>query len=181
MKKQDILNVILIAALLGLGGYQLLKKEKTVYVDIGQLMQEYNGMKDARAAYEKKATQWQANADTLISQWQNELKSYEKERSSMSKKERELKEELLRNKQQQINQYQEAIKLKARDEDQAMTQNVVNAVNDYIREYGKSKGYTFILGANGSGNIAYAIESRNITKQIIEGLNKLWDLEHPKQ
>jgi hypothetical protein len=64
MKKQNILNVILIAALLRLGGYQLLKKEKTVYVNIGQLMQEYNGMKDARAAYEKKAAQWQANADT---------------------------------------------------------------------------------------------------------------------
>ena len=140
-------------------------------------MQEYKGMKDARAEYEKKAAQWQANTDTLISQWQNELKSYEKERTGMSKKERELKEELLRNKQGQINQYQEAIKLKARDEDQALTQNVLNTVNDYIKEYGKSKGYTFILGANGSGNIAYAHESRDITAKIIEGLNKQYEDE----
>jgi outer membrane protein len=180
MKRQNILNIVLLAGLLGLGTYQLLKKEKTVFVDIGKLMQEYKGMKDARAGYEKKAAQWQANADTLIAQWQNELKSYEKERSRMSKKEQELKEELLRNKQQQINQYQEAIKMKARDEDQALTQNVVNAINDYIKEYGKSKGYTFILGANGSGNIAYADESRDITKEIIEGLNKQYNAEHKK-
>lgn len=178
MKKQSIINIILILAVLGLGTYQLLKKEKTVYVDIGKLMQEYKGMKDARAEYEKKAAQWHANTDTLITQWENELKAYEKERSSMSKKERELKEELLRNKQGQINQYQEAIKLKARDEDQALTQNVVNTINDYIKEYGKTHGYTFILGANGSGNIAYARESHDITAKIIKGLNKQYKEEH---
>jgi outer membrane protein len=178
MKKQNILNIILIACLLSLAGYQLLKKEQTVYVDIGKLMQEYQGMKVAKKAYEKKVAQWEANTDTLLTQWQNELKSYEKERSRMSQKEQQLKEELLRNKQQQINQYQEAIKLKARDEDQAMTQNVINAVNDYISEYGKEKGYTFILGANGSGNIAYADKSRDITQEIIDGLNKQYQEEN---
>ncbi|HAM99263.1 MAG TPA: hypothetical protein DCQ26_11710 [Marinilabiliales bacterium] len=178
MQKQTIINIILIVTFLGLGAYQLLKKENTVYVDIGKLMQEYQGMKDARAEYEKKAAQWQANADTLVAQWQNELKAYEKEHNSLTKKERELKEELLRNKQQQINQYHEAIKLKMQDEDRALTQNVVNAINDYIKEYGKSKGYTFILGANGSGNIAYATESRDITPAIIEGLNKQYANEH---
>lgn len=180
MKKQVLVNVVLIAAVVGLGAYQLLKKEKTVYVDIGKLMQEYQGMKDARVEYEKKAAQWQANVDTLISQWQTELKNYEKEHAGMTKKERELKEELLRNKQQQINQYQDAVKQKAKDEDQAMTQNVVNTVNDYMKDYGEKHGYTFILGANGSGNIVYADASRDITPEIIEGLNKQYEKEHKK-
>lgn len=70
MQKQTLVNIILITAFLGLGSYQLLKKENMVYVDIGKLMQEYQGMIDARAEYEKKATQWQANADTLVVQWQ---------------------------------------------------------------------------------------------------------------
>lgn len=70
MQKQTLVNIILIIVFLGLGGYQLLKKENTVYVDIGKLMQEYQGMKDARIEYDKKATQWQANADTLVGQWQ---------------------------------------------------------------------------------------------------------------
>jgi hypothetical protein len=51
MKNQTIINILLIAALLGLGSYQLLKKEQTVYVDIGKLMQEYQGMKDALNVY----------------------------------------------------------------------------------------------------------------------------------
>lgn len=132
MKTQVIINIILIASLLSLGGYQLLKKEKTVYVEIGKIMQEYKGMKDARKEYEKIAVQWQ-----------EELKKYEKEHSKLTIKERELKEEILRNKQQQISRYHEAIKLKMQEEGQLLTQNVVNAINDYLKDYGKVKGYTY--------------------------------------
>jgi outer membrane protein len=176
-KTQTIINVLVIAGLLGLGAFQLLKKEKTVYVDINKLMQEYQGMKDAKAEYEKKSAQWKANADTLVSKWQDELKSYEKERSRMSQKERDLKEELLRNKQNQINQYQDALKMKAKDEEQKLTQNVINRVNEYITDYGKSKRYTYILGANGTGNIIYAEKSRDITAEILAGLQKDYEKE----
>jgi len=178
MKKQNIINIALIACVITLGAFKFIKNEKTVYVEVGRLMQEYKGMKDARAEYEKKVAQWQANADTIIAQWENELKIYEKERSKMTKKERELKEELLRNKQTQISQYREAVEMKARDEDKALTQNVLNAVNDYVAEYGKHKGYKYILGANGSGNVIYAEESCDITDDVIEGLNKQYKKEH---
>ncbi|HBH47666.1 MAG TPA: hypothetical protein DDX98_03460 [Bacteroidales bacterium] len=177
---QVIINIVLLAGLLGIGGYQLIKKDKTVYVDVGLLMQEYKGMKAARGEYEQKVAQWQANADTLIEKFQNEIKAYEKERSKMTQREKELKEELLRNKQMQINQYQEAIQMKAREEEQLLTQNITNVVNDYVSEFGKSKGYKFILGATGQGNILYASESNNITQEIINGLNNEWDIEHQK-
>ncbi|MBN2613776.1 MAG: OmpH family outer membrane protein [Bacteroidales bacterium] len=148
---------------------------KVVYVDNGVLMTKYEGMKDARKEYEKKAAVWQANADTLVSEWEKELKSYEKERIRMSAKERELKEQLLSNKQQQISQYREAVQMKAREEEQKMTQTVLNEVNDYLKEYGKKRGYTFILGATGVGNIVYANEARNITEEIIKGLNEQYN------
>jgi len=173
MKKvQWIINIVVIAGLLALGGYHLLKKEKTVYVDIGRLMQEYQGMKDARREFEKKSAQWQANVDTLVSEWQQELKSYEKERNSLTSKERELKEELLRNKQQQVSQYQEAIQMKAKEEEQKLTQTAVNRINEYLSEYGKEKGYMLILGATGTGNIVYADKSKDITDEILKGLQE---------
>jgi outer membrane protein len=88
----------------------------------------------------------------------------------MSKKEIELKEELLRNKQQQLSQYQEAMKRKAAEEDQLMTQTVMNDINAYLEDYGKEAGFTYILGAAG-GNIVYAEDAQNITEQVLNGLN----------
>ena len=136
-------------------------------------------MQDAKKEYQKKVAVWKSNSDTLMAEWKNELKAYEKEHKNMTKKERELKEELLRNKQAQINQYQEAIKQKSHDEEQVLSQTAVNAINDYIKDYGKKHGYKYIIGATGQGNLLYANEDNNLTDIIIEGLNKEYDLDNP--
>lgn len=145
-------------------------KSNIAYVETSVLVDGFEGTKAARKQFEEKSKLWQANTDSLVAQWENEIKAYEQERSSMSPKEIELKEELLRNKQQQLGQYQEAMKRKAAEEDQNMTQTVMNQINDYLKAYGKEQGYTYILGAAG-GNIVYANEAQNITEEVLTGLN----------
>ena len=170
--KQNIALVLSIIALVGLA-YLLSTKNNNsniAYVETSVLIEGYEGTKVARKQFEEKSKVWQANTDTLMAQWKNELKAYEKERVNMSEKEIKLKEELLSNKQQQLAQYQEAMKRKAQEEDQNMTSTVMNDINDYLKEYGKKTGYTYILGANG-GNIVYANEAENITEVVLNGLN----------
>jgi outer membrane protein len=48
-------------------------------------------------------------------------------------------------------------------------------LNGYIQEYGKEKGYQYILGAQGSGVIMYAEEENNISKEVIEYSNKKYE------
>lgn len=147
------------------------KNEKIVYIDVNVLMADYEGMKDAKKDFEKKSKVWEANVDSLIANFQNELKVYEKERSKMTKKENELKQELLRNKQQQVGNYQKAIQKQSADEDTKLSQEVVNEVNAYIEEYGKNHHYKMIIGANSSGNMLYAQEGVDITQDVLKGLN----------
>lgn len=166
-----IFNGVLVLAVLVLAYFQFFRSDRIVYVDTNVLMGKYQGMIDARAEFEKKAATWQANVDTLIKGFQDELKNYEKERSRMSAREKELKEELLNNKQMQINQFREAMGKKYRDEEGKMTQSVLNMVNDYVKEFGKRKGYKYILGANGSGSLVYTQEKFDITEELLKGLN----------
>lgn len=173
MKKLNL--TIKIAVILAIGVLYYLHYSATpklAYIDTNVLLSKYEGMKAAKKEYEKKAAVWQANSDTLLAGWQNELKAYEKERSSMSAKEKELKEQLLQNKQQQISGYQEAMQKKAQEEEQKITQTALNEVNDYIKEYGEKHGYSFILGANSTGNIVYANNKQNLTDIIVKGLNE---------
>lgn len=169
--KRLIFNGVLVLAVLVLAYFQFFRSDRIVYVDTNVLMGKYQGMIDARAEFEKKAATWQANVDTLIKGFQDELKNYEKERSRMSAREKELKEELLNNKQMQINQFREAMGKKYRDEEGKMTQSVLNMVNDYVKEFGKRKGYKYILGANGSGSLVYTQEKFDITEELLKGLN----------
>lgn len=142
-----------------------------VYVDINKLVEGYERTKTERAVFNKKASTLKANVDSLLVDWQDELKNYEKERSSMTKKELELQQQLLQNKQQQISNYQQAIQKQIQEEDQKMTQTVINDINDYVKEYGKKQGYRIIFGAKGSGNIMYAEDVSDLTQTVLDGLN----------
>ena len=146
-----------------------------VYVDVNKLVEGYERTRVEREAFSKKTEVLKANVDSLVTGWQTELKNYEKERASMTKKEIELKQELLGNKQQQLNNYQQAIQKQIQEEDQKMTQTVVNDINDYVKEYGKSHGYPIIFGAGGNGNIMYAEKASDLTDEILEELNQQYE------
>ena len=147
------------------------QNEDVVYIDVNVLMADYEGMKDAKKEFEEKSKVWQANVDSLIADFQNELKVYEKERSKMTKKENELKQELLRNKQQQVGNYQQAIARQSEEEDAKLSGAVVNEVNAYIKTYGEAHHYKIIIGANSSGNVLYAQDGVDITQDVLTGLN----------
>ena len=146
--------------------------EKVVYVDSSKLLNNYKGMQAARASYQKKANAWKANIDTLASEVQQQIFKYEKESVKMTAKERQLSQELIRNKQKQFADYQQAMNTQAQQEDAKMTSDVVTQINAYLKKYGESKGYKVILAATEYGNLAYADEGLDITDEVLEGLNK---------
>lgn len=172
--KKIAFPISIIAAVLAAFSFYFAKQSSNeiAYVDINKLLDGYKRTEKVRAEFEEKAKTLNANVDSLMTDWQNELKAYEKERSSMSKKELELKQELLGNKQQQIGNYQQAIQKQIQEEDQKATQTVINDINDFVKEYGKNKGYYLVLGASGSGNIMYASDAADLTEEVLEGLNK---------
>ena len=129
-------------------------------------------MKSARQAFQQKARVWQANIDTLQSEYKKTVDDYEKSKSRLSAKEEQLSQELIRTKGRQLQEYQQAIQQQSQQEDMQMTQKVLIEVNSQINEYAASKGYYLIFGASGSGNIIYAKEGLDITQEVIELLNK---------
>ncbi|MCD2257581.1 OmpH family outer membrane protein [Psychroserpens luteolus] len=151
--------------------YHLFSSKQQVYVDVNKLLDGYARTKVVRADFEEKAKTLNANVDSLMTDWQKELKVYEKERSNMTKKELDLKQQLLSNKQQQITNYQKAIQKQIQEEDQKSTQTVINDINDYVKEFGEKNNYDIIFGARGSGNIMYASEKSDLTQEVLDGLN----------
>ena len=172
MKKITLVTAFVALVLAAVSFYYSQKSSEQEYVDVNKLLEGYKRTKVVRAEFEVKAKTLTANVDSLVAGWQKELKDYEKNRSKYSKKELELKQELLGNKQQQINNYQQAIQKQVQEEDKKATQTVINDINDFVKEYGKKKGYKIIFGASGSGNIMYADEASDLTPIVLEGLNK---------
>ncbi len=172
---QKTLNVVSTLSLLltiSFGIYLFTHQERIVFVDSVQLVNGYKGMQAARKVYQQKATTWKANIDTLAGEVQKQVMSYEKESSRMTPKEKQLTQELIKTKQKQLIEYQRAMNTQAQQENGKMTDDVISQINAYIKKYGKDHGYKIILASTDYGNIAYASEGLDITKDVLEGLNK---------
>lgn len=148
------------------------KSGHIVYVDSNKLLNGYQGMIDARKAYQQKATIWKANIDTLTSEVQQQIFKHEKESPKMSIKERALSEELILTKQRLLSEYQQAMNNQAQQEDSKMTSDVLVQVNAYLEKYGEREGFKIILAATEYGNLAYADDELDITEEVLAGLNK---------
>jgi len=161
--------VSLVVALVSLI-YPVFIKKQVAYIDTAKLLDGYHGMKSARKAYEEKAASWQSNIDTLQAEVTRSIMDYEKESAGMTAKEKELSKELIRTKQKQFQDYQRAIQQQAQQEDAAMTQQVLDKVNGFLRDYGERKGYQIIFGTS-QGNIVYADDALDITEEVLTELN----------
>lgn len=172
MKKTAWSLVISVAALLcaAYSIYLNFSSQRLAYVDSARLLNEYQGMIDAREAYQKKSAIWQANIDTLQSELTSKIMDYEKEVGKMTAKEKELSQELIRTRQQQFQEYQRAIQQQAQQEDAQMTQQVLDRINEFIQKYGLDHNYEIIFGT-AQGNLLYANDSRDITDLVLTEIN----------
>jgi outer membrane protein len=165
------LSTIAIISVIALALFVIDTNEKFVYVDSGKLLAGYKGMQAAREGFEKKSMVWQSNIDTLRAEVKQEISKYEAGLKSMTTRERQLSQELIRNKQKQLIDYQKALSTQANEEDQRLNNMVVADVNAYLQKYGKEKGYKIVMAATNYGNIAYAEEGLDITSEVLDGLN----------
>jgi outer membrane protein len=176
MKVKNVLEVgfktLTTAGIVLLIYFQVRSSDSIVYVDAIKLVNGYTGMKEARNDYEAKAGIWRTNLDSLKTELDAVIKDYQSKQATLNVKERQLAEEVLQAKQQQVVNYQQAVADKIQKEDQELTAKVLSRVNDYIKKYGQEKGYDIIMAATQYGNIVYSEKGRDITEEVLEGLNK---------
>lgn len=137
------------------------EQQATQYIDSNKLAINYHGTTAKHKAFLNQAKTWQANLDSLTT-----------EMAALPPAQAKAKE-------QQFLQYRQAIQQKAQAEEARVNQEILTEINAYIKQYGKEKGYDFILGATENGNIVYAAEGKDITDDVLAGLNKQYDAQHP--
>jgi outer membrane protein len=142
------------------------------YVDSAKLLNSYQAMIKAKKAYAVKAQGWQANIDTLTQDVQKAISQYEQLRATSSARERELSLKLIKAKQNELANYQQAIQATAQQEESKSTRLVVSQVNAFLEKYGQDHGYDLILIATPSGSIAYAKKGLDLTDEVITELNQ---------
>ncbi|WP_127845994.1 OmpH family outer membrane protein [Psychroflexus aestuariivivens] len=164
--KKIILSLAVVASLMSC------QQQKTAYVDNTVLIQDYYKMESTEAKYEEKSKKMSDELDANVMEFQKEVQEFQKNEGSMSKAELEREQNRLMQKQQMLQQQQQQQSQALRQESDQAIDSLIKEVRDFVEDYGKENGYTYIFGSNESANIMYAKEGLDITDDILEELNK---------
>jgi outer membrane protein len=145
--------------------------ERIAYVDAVRLLSKYKGLADAREELNARSQTWQSNIDTLKLEFDKAVTGYKNLTNSSTAKEKQLMEELIRVKEEQLISYQQTAQEQFQKQDQELSSKLLTKMNDYIKRYGQENGYSMIFTATHIGNIAYGDESVDITDEVLAGLN----------
>ncbi|OED37219.1 hypothetical protein AB832_05190 [Flavobacteriaceae bacterium (ex Bugula neritina AB1)] len=145
--------------------------EKTGYVNNTKVVSDFTEMKEAQEKWTKKNNEVRAELEEKAKQFQIEVQGYQNIMKSMTKGNREKKEQELMTKQQNLQREQQSRMQEIQQGSQKEIDSIISKVKDYIKEYGKKNGYSYIYGETEVGNIFYAKEELDLTDKIISELN----------
>jgi outer membrane protein len=145
---------------------------KIGYIRNKIVIERYEGMKEAKVKYDKKLEGWQIQADTLDQMLEGDIVKFEKEKSTLSAKERSYRENVLNDKIEGVRNYKTNLETKAGEEEQKLLQAAYSQINSFVKEYAEKNGYDIILGTTEEGNVMYGTDKKDITEEVLLLLNK---------
>ncbi len=156
-------------------GILLSNSMKIGYIDSNRIMNELDEVREIQVELEKEQRKMESDMEGLISKRDSLIQSYERQQILMNDQRKLEKQQEIQQISQDIERFQmekfgpnggEIYKIQNQ-----LLAPVLSKIDDAIQKIGKDRGYDFIMDAV-SGALVYAIDSHDLTDEIIDELRK---------
>ncbi|WP_422082749.1 OmpH family outer membrane protein [Ulvibacterium sp.] len=147
------------------------KQEKIGFVDNVKLMNEYQEKIEVESKFKTKVEALTKKRDSISQAFQLEAQAFQTKAQNMSQKKAQEEYALMQQRGQFIGQQLQQEDQQLQAEGQTEMDSVVSKVKKEIKAYGKTQGYTYILGGGEGGSVLYGIDANDLTDEIIKILN----------
>lgn len=172
MKKLPIINTVLLIGIISyllINSFGAFNSEKEAYIITGELHQNFDYTKELNIEF----TEVKTEKEKEIERFTENLQILELKIKNENYSESELYEyQLGVNKLQKL-RYEFDVYMNELNAE--LNLKIWEKLNIYINEYGAENNFTIIYGADGNGNILYAEEELNITKDVIDYCNQKYN------
>ena len=146
---------------------------RIAYFEMDSINASFAMVKDVKSELGKEEERINNELTRLQKTYNDRITQYQGQSQSMSQVESEKANRDILQLQDRIRSTKQEMDQKFQDLYMRKMQDVKMKVEDYLKEYNKSKGYTYIL-AYEPGFIFYRDSSYNITADLLKGLNGLY-------
>jgi outer membrane protein len=156
------------------GAADTAKGKKIVYVQADSLLKNYDYYKDFQKEFESKGFQLENDLANKGRSFQNKVAFFQQraQQGALSQDQAQSAQAQLGKEEQDITKYRDDQLRKLEEERLKKTEEFYGNIFEYIKSYNKENGYEFVLGYSKGGGILFADASLDVTKKIVEGLNK---------
>lgn len=145
---------------------------KTAYVDTSKLLKEYEEAKDLEAKYKAKEEQVNKELNAEYEKLKADIAYFEKNAQAKGPQWAQQNGAVLQEREQRLAYTERGMQQKLSVEYSKEADSLVKRVKTFIKEYGKEKGFDYILGTSEASNtVLYAKDGQEITEEIIKILN----------
>jgi outer membrane protein len=149
-----------------------------VYVNSDSLLANYEYFKDVRDRLQGKAENKEKDLRSQAESFQKEVERYQRSAQGMTNEQRASTEQRLAQKQQQLQALQQSSGNELVSEESEEMKKIYDQVETYLKKLSKEKGYEMVLTyQRGNSAILYSDDSRDITKEVVSGLNDEYETE----
>lgn len=147
------------------------QSQKIGYVDNSILINDYQEKKDFETKLQEKIVAYEKRRDSLSQSFQLEVKEAELRAKKMSQANLQKLQQEFQQKEQLISQRLQFEQQQINLESQAKNDSLIKKVKAFVKDYGNTNGYSFILGSNEAGSVMFGKEESDLTQIILEALN----------
>ncbi|WP_375238466.1 OmpH family outer membrane protein [Aurantibacter sp.] len=160
-------------AVLALMALTSCQKQKMAFVDTGKVVNEIKLKKNVEEKFKQKEAALTQKTDSLKLAFQTEVQ----EASALASKMKD--QSKIQQLSQSFQQKDQMLSRQIQSEQQGLANDyrteidsVINNVKSFVKDYGKTNGYDYILGtSDNTASVMYAKDTSDLTEEIIEAFN----------
>ena len=151
------------------------KEKKIGFIDNGVVINDFQEKIDLETKFKGKDEVFKKRADSIGQAFQLEVQQVQITAQKASQKKQQELMGGLQQKQQQLQQQMQFEQQQITQAFQTEIDSVIVKVKDFVKDYGKKNGYTYILGtSDAAATVLYGTDENDLTQTIVDALNEAY-------
>jgi outer membrane protein len=141
---------LMIAAVMFFGANQAINAQaKTAHVDVSEIMAKMPAMIEANNQLQKLSGTYDTEYKTMVDEYQNKLKKYEQEATTVTDAVNETRSKEVQDMQKRIVDYRDNAQKELQQKESDIVKPIMEKVKVSIQKVGKAKGFQYVLNSEG--------------------------------
>jgi outer membrane protein len=155
---------------------------KIGWIDLDRILREYNEFAEAEAEFQKDAQAWEADFDSMQTEFYDRLEAYQKQKLVLSEPTRKEREQELAAMEENLRQTMTQMQDEADRRRAELTAPILEKIQNVVQQVAVNEDYDYVLNSSliyqtGVGiqfsPIMYAKDRLDLTERVFEELAKL--------